>query len=101
MKIFKFGLRVWIMLTSVMSFLLGWIMIAHAPKPVQASSVSTTNNVVSIPTLAPLPSLNDGTGQSTGNPFKSTLFSVQPSVQSFNQSSNNFAPAPVFRTGGS
>jgi hypothetical protein len=102
MKLFKLGLRLWIMLTSVLSFLMGWILLAHAPKPVQPSfSTSSPASVDSIPTLAPLPSLDAGNGQNNGNIFQSSPFSVQPPVQSFSQPSNNFAPAPVFRTSGS
>ncbi len=36
MKLLKFGIRFWITITSVLSFLTGWIMLAHAPKPNQA-----------------------------------------------------------------
>lgn len=100
MKLFKFGLRIWIMLTSVMSFLMGWIMIAHAPKPIQPGS-SVSANVANIPTLAPLPNLDNGNIQNSGNLFQGSPFSVQPSVQQPFQSSNNFSSMPAFRTGGS
>jgi hypothetical protein len=100
MKLFKFGLRLWIMLTSVMSFLMGWIMIAHAPKPTQSSAPSSFNTTP-IPTLAPLPNLGTDSVQNNGNFFQSPQFSVQPSIQTLPQSSNNFAPAPIFRTSGS
>ena len=100
MKLFKFGLRLWIMLTSVVSFLMGWIMIAHAPKPIQPGSSSSVN-VAIIPTLAPLPNLEDGNIQNSGGLFQSSPFSVQPSIQQPFQSSNNFGPMPTFRTGGS
>jgi hypothetical protein len=101
MKLFKFGLRLWILITSVMSFLLGWIMLAHAPKPTQTSAPAPINSVATIPTLAPLPNLNIGSSQNNGNLFQNPLFSVQPSIQTLPQPSNNFAAAPVFRTSGS
>jgi hypothetical protein len=100
MKLFKFGLRLWIMLISVMSFLMGWIMIAHAPKPIQSSAPSTFN-ATPIPTLAPLPNADTGIIQNNGNLFQSPQLSVQPLIQALPQSSNNFAPAPIFRTSGS
>jgi hypothetical protein len=78
MKNIKLGLRVWITLTSVASFMVGWVMLVHAPKPAQFSMN------VSTPKLAPLPPLSD-TGTSSVQPF----FNVQPQRRSF------------FRTGGS
>jgi hypothetical protein len=100
-RIFKFGLHLWIMLTSVLSFLLGWIMLAHAPKPVQNVS-SPSTFVTPLPTLAPLPNIGSGNDQNSGNFLQSSPFSLQPSNNNFN-SNNNFAPAPrpLFRTGGS
>jgi hypothetical protein len=94
MRLFKFGLHLWIMITSVLSFLMGWIMLAHAPKPTQNNS-SSSAFVAPLPTLAPLPSLGVGDDPNNGNFFQSSPFSVQ--------SSNNFgqAPMPAFRTGGS
>ena len=97
MKLFKFGLHLWIMLTSVLSFLMGWVMLAHAPKPAQNVSSQSTF-VTPYPTLAPLPNISIGNDQNSGNFFQSSPLSVQPS-------NNNFAPAqapmPMFRTGGS
>jgi hypothetical protein len=88
MKLFKFGLRIWITLTSVSSFLAGWVLLAHSPKPAQPKSAPPVV-VTPLPTLAPL-NLSDS---STGSNFQNMpLIIQQPSV---------FAPAPVFRTGGS
>lgn len=104
MKLFKFGLRLWIMLTSIMSFLAGWIMLAHAPKPVQNSSPSSVN-IAPLPTLAPLPDLGSSNNQNSWNPFQNSPLSVQPQVQQPVQPSiqtfNNSAPLPIFHTGGS
>ena len=97
MKLFKFGLHLWIMLTSVLSFLVGWIMLAHAPKPTQKVT-SPSTMVTPYPTLSPIPDLGTGNDQNSGSSFPNTTFSLQPS-------NNNFAPAPapmpVFRTSGS
>ena len=60
MQIMKMALRFWIALTSVFTFLLGWAMLAHAPKPVQAKSLPASPSAVflaPLPTLAPLPPL--------------------------------------------
>jgi hypothetical protein len=89
MKFLKIGIRFWLTLTSLLSFLTGWIMLAHAPKPNQAG-VSSSNVAAQLPTLEPLNSLS----ASDDNNFQNgSLFSVQPSVRS------QFRPA--FRTGGS
>ena len=87
MKLLKLGLRIWITLTSVSSFLAGWVLLAHSPKPAQPKSAPSVV-VTPLPTLAPL-----NLGGSTGSSFQNTPLVVQqPSV---------FAPAPIFRTGGS
>ncbi len=91
MKFLKIGIRFWITITSVLSFLTGWIMLAHAPKPTQ-SSFGTTNVATPLPTLEPLNSLS--TFGSDDNNFQNQpLFGVQPNTRS------QFRPA--FRTGGS
>jgi len=88
MKLLKLGIRFWITLTSVVSFLTGWVMLAHAPKPNQASFFSSSA-VAPLPTLEPLNPLSGSDNNFQNQP----LFSVQPSVRS------QFRPA--FRTGGS
>jgi hypothetical protein len=90
MKFLKIGIRFWITLTSVLSFLTGWVMLAHAPKPNQAT-FSSSNVAAPLPTLEPL---NPLSGSDDNNNFQNQpLFSVQSSVRS------QFRPA--FRTGGS
>lgn len=54
MKILKFGIRFWITVASVLSFMGGWVMLVHAPKPYQLFQQSAT-----IQTLEPLPLLSD------------------------------------------
>jgi hypothetical protein len=56
MKFLKLGLRFWITLASLFSFVGGWIMLVHAPKPDQSASIQ--NAITSVhPTLEPLPPL--------------------------------------------
>jgi hypothetical protein len=90
MKLLKIGIRFWITLTSVLSFLTGWVMLAHSPKPNQ-TTFSSSSVASPLPTLEPL---NPLSGSNDNNNFQNQpLFSVQPSTRS------QFRPA--FRTGGS
>ena len=58
-KLFRFFLKVWIVLASVVAFVGGWVMLGHSGKPVVAQSQdSTTSQLAPLPTLAPLPSLS-------------------------------------------
>lgn len=91
MKLLKIGIRFWVTITSVLSFLTGWVMLAHAPKPNQASS-AYTNISAPLPTLEPLRPLSDF-GSDEDNFQNQPLFSVQPNTRS------QFRPS--FRTGGS
>jgi len=91
MKFLKLGIRFWITITSLLSFLTGWILLAHAPKPTQSSSGPTTI-ATPLPALEPLNSLSTF-GSDDDNSQNQPLFSVQPSTRS------QFRPA--FRTGGS
>jgi len=81
MKLLKFGIRTWITIASVLSFLAGWVMLVHAPKPAQ---LSVFNTAPTLPTLEPLPPL----GMDTNNIQSQSLF-LRPRSRSF------------FRTGGS
>ena len=91
MKLLKVGIRFWITITSVLSFLVGWVMLAHAPKPNQANSASAGISAP-LPTLEPLHPLSDFDSDK-GNIQNQPFFSVQPSPRS------QFRPS--FRTGGS
>jgi hypothetical protein len=91
MKLLKTGIRFWITITSVLSFLTGWVMLAHAPKPNPASSAST-NVIAPLPTLEPL-NAPAGSGSEENNFQNQPFFGEQPSVRS------QFRPS--FRTGGS
>jgi hypothetical protein len=91
MKLLKVGIRFWLAITSVLSFLVGWVLLAHAPKPSQTSSAST-NISAPLPTLEPLRPLS--IFDSDDDNFQSQPFlSSQPNPRS------QFRPS--FRTGGS
>jgi hypothetical protein len=58
----KIGLRIWFAITSILSFLFGWALFSHAEKPVslfQTQSAAAAQAVDVLPTLQPVPSLND------------------------------------------
>jgi hypothetical protein len=54
MKIFKSALHYWIAVVSVLSFLVGWGMLAHSLKPVSAASLSPSSGTASLPALPPI-----------------------------------------------
>jgi hypothetical protein len=87
MKHFKNSLRLWIAASSVVGFFGGWVLLAHAPKPAQASQPAPDTQVelAPLPTLGPLPSI-----------------SSQPStVQQLPSFSQPVFRSPRLRTGGS
>ncbi len=92
MKIYKTFLHLWITLISLLSFLGGWVMLAHARKPIQPSqnTSNSTANYSPVPTLAPLQLF--GTGDSNNNGGGLGFFAPNP------QPSSGFG---TLRTGGS
>jgi hypothetical protein len=90
MKLLKFGLRFWITLTSVVSFVGGWILLAHAPKPNQQNSLFSSI-AASVPTLEPLPPLSDFNAGGDNQSQSWSIFQQRPSI----------GFRPTFRTGGS
>ena len=88
MKLFKLGLRFWITMTSVLSFVGGWILLVHAPKPFQSSAASSAA-ITPLPTLEPLPPL----GSQNSNSPNQSFFNVQPVPRA--------QARPFFQTGGS
>ncbi len=95
-KPFKLALRIWIAITSILSFLAGWALFSHAGKPAplisaqpsSASPVDPSSPGV-LPTLAPVPSidqLTSGSNTSALQPLPQIQFS---------------APSFSFRTRGS
>ncbi len=97
MKLFRFALNIWITIASLVSFLLGWVFLAHAPKPVQPQQarISVVSPAVALPTLSPL---NIPSGGNSGNGFQNFQVQVAPPpvVNNFNS-----APAPIFHSSGS
>ena len=80
MKHFKFGLRIWITVSSLLIFLTSWIMFGHSPKPISSPQAYVTP----LPTLAPLPPM-DGSGtqqQSSGFSFFSLFNNNRPRQRS-------------------
>ena len=53
MKLWKKLIRIWFTLASLTSFLVGWVVLAHAPKPNQFNA----SDVPAMPRLDPVPSL--------------------------------------------
>ncbi len=96
MKLFRFGLTIWITIVSLLSFLIGWVALAHAPKPVSHNSPQVTiSSGAPLPTLTPLQNLQlGGTDNSNSQNFN---FQQAPS----SNFGFNSAPQPIFRTGGS
>ena len=54
MKLWKNAIRIWFTLASLASFLVGWSVLAHAPKPNQFNA----SDVPAMPRLDPVPSLD-------------------------------------------
>lgn len=117
MKPVKISLRIWIAITSLASFLAGWIIFSHAGKPAPLFSSTSSNDtqptvsttIDPLPTLAPIPSLNSlvtdpGTVNSGTTTSNNTITSnntvVQPLPSSPSSNSSTFA-RPRFRSGGS
>jgi hypothetical protein len=91
MKLLKLGIRFWITLTSVVSFVGGWVLLAHAPKPDQQNSAYAVVAPRTIPTLEPLPPLSVGVAVQNDPPQRSWL-NIFPVARAYR---------PAFRTGGS
>ncbi len=92
MKPMKTFLRYWFAITSVLSFVAGWIILAHSPKPVQPSTKGTNS-------LAPLPGTSTiqtfgvpNSGSNSGSGF-GLFLTPQNNSQGFS--------FPSIRTGGS
>jgi hypothetical protein len=87
MKTYQKALRVWIAIASVFSFLGGWVLLAHSPKPVPPTNTNVIN-LAPLPTLPPIQGFGLGSGNGSGlSPF---IPNNQPS-----------SGVPLLRTGGS
>jgi hypothetical protein len=87
MKVFRKAMRIWIAIASVFSFLGGWAILAHSPKPVQPATIQPA----ALPALPPIQAFGSE-GNSTGPGFFS------PNSQTAPQQSSGF---PLLRTRGS
>jgi len=102
MKLFRKLLRYWIGIASLLSFLGGWIILAHSPKPVQPQSASASSVPPTV--LSTLPPIQAYGGTSNNGP--SFFSNTAPG----NSSGNNVQPiqpvqpsqgVPLLRTRGS
>jgi len=84
MKILKFGLRAWLTMASVLSFVGGWILLAHSPKPITVKSDGT----MAVSTLEPLSPLGDFS-VSNDSIQNQSLLSIQPRPRSFFRTSGS------------
>jgi hypothetical protein len=100
MKLTKVALRIWIGIASTFGFLMGWMFLAHSGKPVadvaaaQASQDTRSNSVAvaPLPTLPPVPSLDDMTKGTQVQAPQPIQLPALPRVSS---------GSPRIRTGGS
>ena len=108
MKNFKIGLRIWILITSVLSFLTGWVMLAHAGKPAslfqsaqaQVTQDPTSGQTASLPTALPMPTLIAPIPLDSGSGSSASNVNLQPlPALPIIQQQQNFMPS--FRTHGS
>jgi hypothetical protein len=84
MKLWKKLIRIWFTMASLASFLVGWVVLAHAPKPNQFNA----SNVPTMPRLDPVPSLDQ------------MMISQQSQSQAFGFSQRR-QQAQILRSGGS
>lgn len=85
MKVWKILIRIWLTLASLISFLIGWVVLAHAPKPNQFNPA----NVPAAPKLNPVPSLDQVINSDDDQPRN--FVQVRPVQRA----------APILRSGGS
>jgi hypothetical protein len=100
MKIFRKLLRYWIGIASVLSFLGGWVILAHSPKPVQLQSSSSVQPIA-LPSLPPIQAY--GATTNNGPTFFSTTAPTNPPANN-TQPIQPVQPSqglPVLRTRGS
>ena len=101
MKLYRKILRYWIGIASVISFLGGWVILAHSPKPVQTTSATSAVQSTALPGLPPIQPYNATT--SSGLTFFSTPVPTNPPAVNIQpiQPIQPFQNIPVLRTGGS
>ena len=102
MKLFRKVLRYWIGIASLLSFLGGWVILAHSPKPVQLQSASSSSVPPTIlPGLPPIQAY--GANPSSGLTFFSTPVPTNPPASNIQpiQPVQPFQNVPILTTGGS
>jgi hypothetical protein len=86
MSITRKLIRIWLTISSLIGFVIGWIFLSHT---VEAKAVTRVGNtVVQMPEIQAIPTLN------SSGPNNVQTFSLNPNSQQ-----QSFAPS--FRTGGS
>jgi len=71
MKSLKTALHIWIGIASTLSFLGGWVMLAHSPKPVQPTQAQAlVVSITPLPTLPPIQFFNNGFAN---NPIQNSI----------------------------
>jgi hypothetical protein len=104
MKNIKIGLRIWILLTSVISFLTGWVMLAHAGKPAslflqtQTTPDPASSQTANLPIPLPMPTLITPIPLDNGSSTSSANLQPLPALPVIQQQ-QNFLPS--LRTRGS
>jgi hypothetical protein len=101
MKIFRKLLRYWIGIASVLSFLGGWVILAHSPKPVSLQSAASSIQPAALPGLPPIQAY--GATTSNGPTFFSTTAPSNPPASNI-QPIQPVQPSqgmPLLRTRGS
>ncbi len=85
MKTYKTILHLWITFVSLLSFLVGWVMLAHSRKPVQPSqNQNSVLNLAPLPTLPPIQAFGNSGSNGNGLGFVSPqVQQVQPQPRSF------------------
>jgi len=103
MKLFRKILRYWIGIASVFSFLGGWVILAHSPKPVhlQPATGLQPTGLPALPSLPPIQPYSATT--SSGLTFFSTPVPTNPPATNIQpiQPIQPFQNIPILRTGGS
>lgn len=91
MKYYKWILRLWVTLISAIGFAVGWVFLAHSPKPQPVLAADTTSATTA--QLQPVPSLDQLLGNGSTSNADLSFIQTSPNVSR--------AFSPRFRTGGS
>jgi hypothetical protein len=94
MRIIKTALHYWFGFISVLSFLVGWGMLAHSLKPIQPVQTATQNSISLPALLPPIQSYNGGTQNGNGLIFPAP---INPP----NSNNQSIFGTPRLRSGGS